>query len=200
MALKHKIGRPALNLAGDCYGKLTVVKFVPNSSPRKWKCSCTCGRNCTVSQKHLRYGSTKSCGCNVRANALKQTKALTLPPGTAFINSMFSVYKTSANKTGRCFVLTRRQFENRVLKPCYYCGAEPKQPEWAVRVKAIKVRWFNGIPAINGIDRLNSALGYTPKNTVPCCKTCNIAKHTMTPKEFITWARRVAAHTVFYLK
>ena len=43
----------------------------------------------------------------------------------------------------------------------------------------------------NGIDRVDSSKGYTLENSVPCCKYCNIAKHTMTSTEFYAWVRRV---------
>ena len=37
--------------------------------------------------------------------------------------------------------------------------------------------------------------GYEEGNVVPCCKVCNVAKHDMTQKDFIFWARSVAEHT-----
>ena len=201
MASINKIGRPVIDLTGKTFGRLTVMHLV-DSRPkrRRWKCQCACGKSCDVDQGKLREGSIKSCGCLAHDNAIKQSKLLTLPHGTAFLNMLFSTYKVSASKTNRNFVLTRSEFENLILKRCYYCGAEPKQPEWALRTKRLKIHWFNGIPCVNGLDRKNSTQGYTKDNTVPCCKTCNIAKHTMSVDEFITWARQVTAHTTFYLK
>ena len=48
---------------------------------------------------------------------------------------------------------------------------------------------------LNGIDRLDSAKGYTTENCRPCCKNCNYMKGTFDPKTFITWAKRIAACT-----
>ena len=48
----------------------------------------------------------------------------------------------------------------------------------------------------NGVDRINSNIGYTEENTVPCCKYCNTAKNTMTQNEFKMWIKRVYKHYV----
>jgi hypothetical protein len=37
----------------------------------------------------------------------------------------------------------------------------------------------------NGIDRIDSNLGYEINNCIPCCGTCNYMKNTMTPKDFL---------------
>ena len=47
--------------------------------------------------------------------------------------------------------------------------------------------------ALNGIDRINNSVGYTEKNSVPCCGTCNVAKGQMTLAEFKLWIARIHA-------
>ncbi len=44
---------------------------------------------------------------------------------------------------------------------------------------------------VNGIDRINSNIGYIEGNIVPCCKHCNSAKNTMTESEFKEWIVRL---------
>lgn len=44
---------------------------------------------------------------------------------------------------------------------------------------------------INGIDRVDSSIGYTIQNSVPCCKICNYAKHNLTLEEFTLWLDRL---------
>lgn len=51
-----------------------------------------------------------------------------------------------------------------ISSPCTYCGQIQEN--------------------FNGLDRINSAKGYTMDNVVPCCKHCNWAKNDMTIKEF----------------
>ena len=44
----------------------------------------------------------------------------------------------------------------------------------------------------NGIDRVDSKLGYLPHNVVSCCRLCNQAKSNLDPQEFIALCRRIA--------
>ncbi len=52
------------NIAGNKYGRLTVVSRAPNEGTRaSWNCLCDCGNSVIVSGKKLRTAHTKSCGC-----------------------------------------------------------------------------------------------------------------------------------------
>jgi len=48
----------------------------------------------------------------------------------------------------------------------------------------------------NGIDRIVTTKGYTPSNSVSCCKVCNFAKRKMTEAEFLVWVERVYNHRI----
>ena len=63
------MGRPAKNLIGKKFGKLTVLERAENATDghAQWKCQCDCGNIVIVNSSSLqRKGSkaTKSCGCN----------------------------------------------------------------------------------------------------------------------------------------
>jgi hypothetical protein len=47
------------------------------------------------------------------------------------------------------------------------------------------------LTGVNGIDRLDSSLPYTPVNCVTACSTCNIAKAQMSVSDFYEWIKRV---------
>lgn len=62
------MGRPAKNLMGQRFGRLTVIERAGSCSDGhvKWKCQCDCGNIIEVNSNSLqRKGSnaTKSCGC-----------------------------------------------------------------------------------------------------------------------------------------
>jgi hypothetical protein len=57
---------------------------------------------------------------------------------------------------------------------CEYCGFVPHDDE-----------------SLNGLDRVNSDLGYTSINTVPCCASCNAMKGPLDTDVFITNVRNV---------
>lgn len=65
---------------------------------------------------------------------------------------------------------------------CYYCGAEPSEDnQWN---KKSKRKTEDTIIRINGIDRVNSDIGYEPGNCVSCCPICNTMKSDLTVEEF----------------
>ena len=57
------MGRPAANLIGHRFGRLTVLSRLVTSYKKNalWECRCNCGNIHVVSSAHL--GFTKSCGC-----------------------------------------------------------------------------------------------------------------------------------------
>jgi len=44
-----------------------------------------------------------------------------------------------------------------------------------------------------GLDRWDNSRGYFADNVVPCCKDCNRAKNTRTPRAFVERCRAIAA-------
>lgn len=59
------MGRKAVDLTGQRFGKLTVLRRVENSKHRalRWLCRCDCGREKVVFGQYLRNGRTTNCGC-----------------------------------------------------------------------------------------------------------------------------------------
>lgn len=51
-----------------------------------------------------------------------------------------------------------------IVKPCEYCNEKPKK--------------------FNGLDRVDSNVGYTFLNVVPCCYDCNVMKSDLTLEKF----------------
>jgi hypothetical protein len=58
---------------GNRYGRLVVIKRAENQGTRaQWLCQCDCGTEKVISGKHLRRGTTTSCGCVRREQSAKQ--------------------------------------------------------------------------------------------------------------------------------
>src|SRR4051812_42097646 len=55
-----------IDLVGQKFGKLEVIKQVKNNghSATKWQCKCECGKIVDVVSTSLRKGFTKSCRCD----------------------------------------------------------------------------------------------------------------------------------------
>ena len=161
---------------GNVYGMLTVLELDREHKPRGygfWLCQCECGNQKVISGSHLRQGQSRSCGC-YKYNQLKGDDSAK--------HAVYSQYKSAAKRRGYAFNLSRFEFVEFLEKDCFYCGASPSMTH------------DNGYQ-YNGIDRMNNTIGYIPENCASCCRDCNIAKHTMSVKEFTTWACRVAKHS-----
>lgn len=63
--------------------------------------------------------------------------------------------------------------------PCSYCGREPFH------------QYNRCTELLNGLDRVDSNLGYTQENVVPACKECNQAKFDMSNEQFMDTIRRI---------
>jgi hypothetical protein len=85
----------------------------------------------------------------------------------------FYAYRHNAKKRSLAFRISFKQFMSFWQKPCHYCGG---------KIETI------------GLDRINNSLGYSIKNIVSCCTTCNRAKLKQTRDEYIAHCRRVARH------
>lgn len=191
---KHKPRSPrvlassTIDLTGRRFGRWTVVKLCEYRSGSMqsyayWECRCDCGTIRSVRATGLLSGGSKSCGCllkDIVAPRIAEVGRRNRKPGkTAAINSLFNSYRHSAADRSLEFKLTREQFEKLILSDCQYCECEPSNlhhPKGCVE----------GVLA-NGVDRVDSKLGYTPENCVPCCKQCNFAKGSMSYDEFIAW-------------
>lgn len=58
------MAKPIVNLSGQKYGRLIVLKQTPNRNNRvHWLCQCDCGNTTIVSSNNLRSKSIKACGC-----------------------------------------------------------------------------------------------------------------------------------------
>jgi hypothetical protein len=58
------------DLTGQTFGRLTAIEHLV--SPSRWRCKCICGGEKITTQKNLRKGYTKSCGCLQRENGRLQ--------------------------------------------------------------------------------------------------------------------------------
>lgn len=174
-----------VNLVGNKYGRLTVIKYIGivNNKDRNWQCICDCGKYKNVITSSLTKSKTSSCGClsdEVRKNKPNQYK---LPIGHATRNVILYTYKQNAHRKNLKWELTD-DFAFKLFKNnCACCGIEPCINK--------KHKNSNGYYIYNGIDRIDNTKGYLYNNVQTLCKRCNIAKNNMTQKEFISWIKRI---------
>lgn len=180
------------DLSGKKFNRWLVIDRAPDSENGKkrcimWNALCDCGTKRAVQAGGLRNGGSKSCGCLTIETSRKKL-------GEGNFNSIYYYYSTRAKKSNRNFELSKEQFKQITSSNCYYCNIAP------FNTTKTQTGGIYGYYVYNGIDRINNALGYTIKNSVPCCKFCNYAKHKMSLDEFKNWLIRVSENLDNFVK
>lgn len=94
---------------------------------------------------------------------------------------LYSVYKRGAKMRDLEFTIPFEYFNELISSDCVYCGCEGTERKHGSYV-------FVG----NGVDRIDSAKGYTFDNVTTACSACNMMKRTMGPKEYVEHCQRVS--------
>lgn len=168
----------SLDIVGQKYGKLLVVKFLYSKirtkdkrAHRHYLCHCDCGREKVITTGDLRQGRTTSCGC-----ARKRFQ-------DSPIRQVYQTYKSRCKRTGLLFELTLENFKALCGMHCHYCNRPPSN-------KSV-YRHFKEFHLYNGLDRTDNTKGYVLGNCVPCCELCNKAKRDISYEDFLHWVYEV---------
>jgi len=143
-------------------------------------CKCDCGKILKkVVLSKLKDNSTKSCkNCSFQNREFNKERIVTQVEQLYNHNIIIRCKDSKKNISNN---LSLEQFKTLIYQNCYYCGDEPKP---SLRFKNRK--YLNSeIILINGIDRIDSDLGYSIENCVSCCTTCNKMKMDLKQNEFI---------------
>ena len=187
-----KVSGKFKDLTGRVYGRLTVIRFDtwyirPKSNIRspKWWCKCSCGIEKSISGSSLTSMATKSCGCIVKEAGFKISSYRSAPDGA--FNDLWNTYNRSAKKRKLDFTKNKEYFKKLTSSKCYYCRDLPSN----IRKSQSKYESETKDYIFNGVDRVDSKLGYIEGNVVPCCHTCNMMKRTQTYSEFMERIRKI---------
>lgn len=142
------------------------------------KVQCDCGTVKEVAASSLLYGhKIKSCGC-----LLKEFNSR-LPPYEAAYNAFYYHTSMGASQRELSFTIDKDFFKWLTQQDCFYCGALPSK---IYKYNKGKVKLL-----YNGIDRIDSSLGYIKDNCITCCYGCNIAKGLKTQSEFLELIKQI---------
>lgn len=179
-----------LNLTNQKFGKLTVIKKSEqkgNNGKAKWDCVCDCGNLYTTLGDLLRSGKTKSCGC-LKFNFQPPNKKTDRDE-----HLKERLYKNLIIKRSRHmqkeYDVSYIDFCNIIEQPCFYCG--DKNTNYIQDYSSKGGFISDAVLFYNGVDRVNSDLGYLNSNVVSCCKKCNMAKNNMPISEFKIWLNKI---------
>ncbi|SCC62103.1 Marine sediment metagenome DNA, contig: S01H1_S06060 [Bacillus cereus] len=166
---------------GEKFGRLTVIeKDVTRSEATKrmyYLVQCSCGspvKSILKSTLLDKRRIDKSCGCLVKEKAgYVEDRELAMKK---LIYGKIKERHVKKLLDDEEKLVSFDIFKNLVDKCCHYCGKE--------KTSYYKDRSTNYVIYYNGLDRVDSSLGYRENNVVPACKGCNIAKTDMNEKDF----------------
>lgn len=189
--VKYSYSRPKKDLTGKVFNDLKVLEWlgfkeVGTAKKRRsvYRCECVCGNLCEVDQTSISGGNTKSCGCRLgRLNPSYKGEHYSC------VSYLMNNYKQSAKKRGLEFSLSRDFFSVLISGNCHYCGVPPNRLKYSDNSVDTPLRY-------NGIDRVDNGIGYTPDNSISCCKECNFLKKDSSYIDFITRVFSIVTNTL----
>lgn len=144
-----------IDMTGEKYGKLTVIKLasIDKGGNTKWACECECGGETVSYRQNLKKGKATSCGCFQKENMSK----IKTTHGQSAGGRVSSTYKTWDSIKGRCTNTEHNQYSD-------YGG----------RGITVCTRWLESFdnfledmgerPSGMSIDRIDNNSGYSKEN------------------------------------
>lgn len=185
------------DFTGRVFGRLTVLGRDADrpSHNNYWLCQCSCGNLSVARHDHLIEGHHRSCGC-LRDEAAARRRVpheLRHRSPESCVKDLFNVYRRAARIRGHEFSLSFDEFKDLTSQCCTYCGCPPSIRH-TPKIKGVAKWRIQGGYTYNGIDRVDSALGYASTNVTTCCAQCNRAKLDYSVQDFKEWIVRVYHH------
>lgn len=171
------------NLIGETIGELKVISR-QKTRGGKYLCECSCGVQKEISTNLLVSKKNISCGCKRFSGKTPQGDRKELVLRHIFLHKYMKRHKKISPNTksdlsfGDFMILTKQN--------CDYCDSPPSNEATDILTK-------NKIP-YQGIDRIDSKIGYVKSNCVPCCCFCNSFKSNLSRSEFLLKIKQIMNH------
>lgn len=157
-----------------------------------------CNREYDVDGRNVRLNLSKRCtDCGRKASAAARTGKMRkgIDPQIIALKRILKSYRAGAANRNLSFNITEESFYKLIKEECGYCGNLPD-----TRVNPLKGTGYSkekeslGWIVYNGLDRIDSKIGYESYNVITCCSECNYAKGARTAQQFIEWVTRIHAN------
>jgi len=174
--------------AGDKIGSFTFIRSECVGKNKTWIVECVCGEEKRF-WKYSAIARQKTCGCGVDECGLTKEQR-------RMLNSRLHSYKSGARKRGLDWDLSYKEFYEVSSGDCVYCGGEAREVNYFKNAPSLQEEspnrdWSLYTIRFNGIDRVNSSMGYSAGNCVSCCIKCNRAKNDMSFEDFRLHIERI---------
>lgn len=166
--------------AGTIFNKVKVIDFAYSAKSRAYyftECM-TCGAGSIRRMDHIKTNPEYCNNCKEKMTAKPKVESV--------INTIYSGYRTNANSRNISFELTKSVFTKITSQNCFYCGQEPIESDFSKGRNRTNTKFMH-----NGVDRLDSKVGYTIENCVPCCSMCNLMKNKFSAESFLNKIKQI---------
>lgn len=146
------------DLIGKKFNNWVVISEAENiNGMAMWKCKCSCGKEKNVYQKHLKSGSSKSCGCyrSKISSARMKLKNPTVRKHNMSNSRLYSVWSNMIQRCNNHNAKYYRIYGGRGIKVCNEWQEFNSFKEWALS---------NGYSDTLTLDRINVDGNYEPSN------------------------------------
>ena len=142
-----------------------IITLNNGNTEALWNCLCDCGKHFVLPAGLIRNGDKQqSCGCK------RGKREFTRRYSKAFNVKYDNLINNAKARDLECLI-TREEFYQLSVQPCYYCGLNDD--------------------SVRGLDRFDNSIGYYLDNVVPCCKHCNVAKNALSYEDFTNLVKRI---------
>jgi len=141
-----------INLIGQTFGRLTVIKRGNNNKYNRstWLCQCNCGIIKIINSNSLIIGRTKSCGClHKEGNRLKH--------GHDIKGKVSTTYSAWVGMKGRCLNVNNRAYKDYGGRGITVCKRWLKFENFLKDMGESPGKGYS-------LDRIENNKGYYPKN------------------------------------
>ena len=186
-----------VDISGKVINKWRIIDYSHTTGKiAYYNCICLgCGKDFKVDGRNIRNERSKSCVKCARPRSARANRGKVrskYDSQTAAFRGIFSRYKKDAKRKKRKFSITFEEFRELVTSNCFYCTVEPSTIVNPLKYTGRSIERENeGWIKYNGVDRVNSSIGYVKENVVSCCSKCNYGKHRMSIEEFKEWIERI---------
>lgn len=138
------------------------------------RCACGCGGEIAYKYWHksrpVKYISGHNSEKHFELSKLDSTRDRRKGQTGLLAVKKVNQIKHDAIKAGHSWNLNQVDVYKMIVSSCSYCGTIPDYPNER-----------------NGIDRIDSSIGYEPMNVRPCCIKCNRSKSNMSEEDFFVF-------------
>lgn len=191
---KYKIKWPERDLVGKKYHWLEVIEKIGSRGESGkqsiyWKVKCKCGNIIERSTKSINREENKSCGCYINSKEYSRNNYLWNGHGDIHGKFWNNIVR-GAEHRGHIFDISIEYAWNLYIKQNKKCALSGMDIVFAKTTRG----WQHG-ECTASLDRIDSKKGYIKGNVQWVHKDINLAKQSITQKEFIELCKKVYLHS-----